>query len=89
MKRKLQNFFDQFCIKNKIIVACLPFIILSYVIVFVSVTLILYEQMRTMVYEQTRQNIIEKTKLLDTLLRNYDQMTTNYLYYTRKFPSNR
>ncbi len=83
MKRKLQNFFDQFCIKNKIIVACLPFIILSYVIVFVSVTLILYEQMRTMVYEQTRQNIIEKTKLLDTLLRNYDQMTTNYLYYTK------
>lgn len=75
MKRKLQNFFDQFCIKNKIIVACLPFIILSYVIVFVSVTLILYEQ--------TRQNIIEKTKLLDTLLRNYDQMTTNYLYYTK------
>lgn len=83
MNRKLQNFFDQFRIKNKIIVACLPFLILSYLILFLSITLILYEQMRTMVYEQTRQNIIEKTKLLDTLLHNYDQITTNYLYYTK------
>ncbi len=83
MRPKLQNFFDRFRIKNKIIVACLPFVILSYVILFLSITLIMYQQMRTMVYDQTRQNIIEKTNLLDTLLNNYDQITTNYLYYTR------
>lgn len=60
MRPKLQNFFDRFRIKNKIIVACLPFVILSYVILFLSITLIMYQQMRTMVYDQTRQNIIEK-----------------------------
>ena len=83
MKPRLQNFFDRFRIKNKIIVACLPFLILSYVILFLSITLIMYQQMRTMVYDQTRQNIIEKTNLLNTLLNNYDQITTNYLYYTK------
>jgi len=36
-----------------------------------------------MVYDQTRQNIIEKTNLLNTLLNNSDQITTNYLYYTK------
>ncbi len=63
--------------------ACLPFLILSYVILFLSITLIMYQQMRTMVYDQTRQNIIEKTNLLNTLLNNSDQITTNYLYYTK------
>lgn len=83
MKPRLQNFFDRFRIKNKIIVACVPFLILSYVILFLSITLIMYQQMRTMIYDQTRQNIIEKTNLLNTLLNNYDQITTNYLYYTK------
>lgn len=57
MKSILQNFFDRFRIKNKIIVACLPFLILSYIILFLSITLIMYQQMKTTVYEQTRQDI--------------------------------
>lgn len=83
MKPILQNFFDRFRIKNKIIIACLPFLILSYIILFLSITLNMYQQMKTMVYEQTRQNIIEKTNLLNALLNNYEQITTNYLYYTK------
>lgn len=83
MKQKLHSFFDQLCIKNKIIVACIPFLLISYIILFLSITLIMYNQMKTMIYEQTQQNIIAKANLLNATLKNYDQMTTNYLYYTK------
>ena len=83
MKQKLHSFFDQLCIKNKIIVACIPFLLISYIILFLSITLIMYNQMKTMIYEQTQQNIIAKANLLNATLKNYDQLTTNYLYYTK------
>lgn len=82
MREKLQKFFDRFTIKKKIVIACIPFLLISYIILFLSVTLIMYHQMKNMVYEQTEQNITEKTKLLDQTLHNYEKITTRYLYYT-------
>lgn len=84
MKKKLNAFFDRFSIKNKIIIACIPFLIISYLILFLSMTLIFYQQMKNMVYDQTQQNITEKTKLLNQIMDNYEQITTNYLYYTKE-----
>lgn len=81
IKNKLENFFDRLSIRNKIMAACLPFMLISYVILFASVTLIMYQQMKSQVYSQTRQNIIEKANLLNTTLNTYDQITTNFLYY--------
>src|SRR5699024_10420843 len=83
MKKNLNAFFDKFSIKNKIIIACIPFLIISYLILFLSMTLIFYQQMKNMVYDQTQQNITEKTKLLNQIMDNYEKITTNYLYYTK------
>lgn len=82
MKEKLQKFFEKFTIKKKIVIACIPFLLISYIILFLSVTLIMYYQMKNMVFEQTKQNIREKTRLINQKLDNYDKITTNYLYYT-------
>lgn len=83
MKTKIQNFFNQLKIKNKIIVACLPFILLSYVILFISVSLIMYNQMKQRVLDQTQQNIIEKVNFINAKLTDYDLITSGFLYYTQ------
>lgn len=83
MKTKTQNFFNQLKIKNKIIVACLPFILLSYVILFISVLLIMYNQMKQRVLDQTQQNIIEKVNFINAKLTDYDLITSGFLYYTQ------
>ncbi|WP_230398449.1 sensor histidine kinase [Novisyntrophococcus fermenticellae] len=83
MKTKIQNFFNHLKIKNKIIVACLPFILLSYVILFISVSLIMYNQMKQRVLDQTQQNIIEKVNFINAKLTDYDLITSGFLYYTQ------
>lgn len=83
MKSKIQNFFNQLKIKNKIIAACLPFILISYVILFISVSLIMYHQMKQRVLDQTQQNIIEKVNFLNAKLTDYDLITSDFLYYTQ------
>lgn len=80
---KLQNFFNRLKIKNKIIAACLPFILLSYVILFISISLIMYNQMKQRVLEQTQQNIIEKVDFINTKLTDYDLITSDFLYFTQ------
>ena len=77
MKEKLQKFFEKFTIKKKIVIACIPFLLISYIILFLSVTLIMYYQMKNMVFEQTKQNIREKTRLINQKLDNYDKITSD------------
>lgn len=86
MRNKLQTllnlFLDRFTIQNKIIVSCLPFILLSYLMIFLSIVMMMFSQSKTIVYEQTEQNIIEKASLINTTLKNYDLLMEKFLYYS-------
>lgn len=82
MKRWICDLFGRLKIKNKILVSCLPFVIISYIIIFFSITVIMFNQLKSMVYNQTEQNIIEKTNLINTTLSNYAQATAKFLYYS-------
>lgn len=40
MKEKLQKFFEKFTIKKKIVIACIPFLLISYIILFLFVLMV-------------------------------------------------
>lgn len=90
MLRKEEGKFHKFCrriygklsIRSKLMVSCLPFVILGYVVIFCGITALMFSHMKEMVYEQTEQNIIEKTNLINATLSGYEQSTTKFLYYT-------
>lgn len=81
-KGRLYKFYGKLTIRNKLLISCLPFVILGYFLIFYSTTVIMFDQMKQMVYEQTEQNVMEKKKLVNTLLDNYNQATIKFLYYT-------
>ncbi|QOV18794.1 histidine kinase [Blautia liquoris] len=81
MKRMVYEFFGKLKIKNKILCFCLPFIVISDIIIL-SITAVMFRQLKNMVYDQTEQNITEKSNLLNSTFSNYDQATTKFLYYS-------
>ena len=81
-KGRLYKFYGKLTIRNKLLISCLPFVILGYFLIFYSTTVIMFDQMKQMVYDQTEQNVMEKKKLVNTLLDNYNQATIKFLYYT-------
>ena len=81
-KGRLYKFYGKLTIRNKLLISCLPFVILGYFLIFYSTTVIMLDQMKQMVYDQTEQNVMEKKKLVNTLLDNYNQATIKFLYYT-------
>lgn len=82
MKTCIHNLFGRLKIKNKILLSCLPFVIVGYIIIYFSITVTMFNQLKSMVYSQTEQNIIEKTNLINTTFGNYDQATAKFLYYS-------
>lgn len=83
-KGRLYKFYGKLTIRNKLLILCLPFVVLGYFLIFYSTTVIMFDQMKQMVYDQTEQNVMEKKKLVNTLLDNYNQATIKFLYYTDK-----
>ena len=81
-KGRLYKFYGKLTIRNKLLISCLPFVVLGYFLIFYSTTVIMFDQMKQMVYDQTEQNVMEKKKLVNTLLDNYNQATIKFLYYT-------
>lgn len=81
-KGRLYKFYGKLTIRNKLLILCLPFVVLGYFLIFYSTTVIMFDQMKQMVYDQTEQNVMEKKKLVNTLLDNYNQATIKFLYYT-------
>ena len=81
-KGRLYKFYGKLTIRNKLLISCLPFVVLGYFLIFYSTTVIMFDQMKQMVYDQTEQNFMEKKKLVNTLLDNYNQATIKFLYYT-------
>lgn len=81
--RKLcHTFYGKLSIRSKLMVSCLPFVILGYVVIFCGITALMFSHMKQIVYQQTEQNIVEKTNLINTTLSGYEQSTTKFLYYT-------
>ena len=74
-KGRLYKFYGKLTIRNKLLISCLPFVVLGYFLIFYSTTVIMFDQMKQMVYDQTEQNVMEKKKLVNTLLDNYNQAT--------------
>ena len=74
-KGRLYKFYGKLTIRNKLLISCLPFVVLGYFLIFYSTTVIMFDQMKQMVYDQTEQNFMEKKKLVNTLLDNYNQAT--------------
>lgn len=83
-KGRLYKFYGKLTIRNKLLISCLPFVVLGYFLIFYSTTVIMFDQMKQMVYDQTEQNVMEKKKLVNTLLDNYNQATIKFLYYTNE-----
>ena len=63
-KGRLYKFYGKLTIRNKLLISCLPFVILGYFLIFYSTTVIMFDQMKQMVYDQTEQNVMEKKKLV-------------------------
>ena len=52
-KGRLYKFYGKLTIRNKLLISCLPFVILGYFLIFYSTTVIMFDQMKQMVYDQT------------------------------------
>ena len=81
---KWHQFYGKLTIRNKLLISCIPFVILGYILIFYSTAVIMFGQMKQMVYEQTKQNIIGKRDSVNALLDNCNQVTTKFLYYTEE-----
>lgn len=81
---KIHEFYGKLTIRNKLLISCLPFVILGYILIFYGTTIIMFGQMKQMVYDQTKQNVMQKKNLINTSLDNYNQATTKFLYYTEE-----
>ena len=78
----IYRFYGRLSIRGKLLISCLPFVIIGYILIFYGVTVLMFDQMKQTVYDQTKQNILEKRNLINTSLNNYNQATIKFLYYT-------
>ena len=81
---RLHKFYGKLSIRNKLLLSCLPVVILGYALIFYSTNAIMFGKMKEMVYEQAKQNIMGKRDSVNALLENCNQATIKFLYYTEE-----
>lgn len=63
-KGRLYKFYGKLTIRNKLLILCLPFVVLGYFLIFYSTTVIMFDQMKQMVYDQTEKMLWKKRSWL-------------------------
>ena len=86
MNTKLAYILRKFRIRDKILLAILPFIAISYTVI-IMVLFSMLKHSEIIFYDQAEQNIIEKAALIDNTLSNYNSLTEKYIYYSPKVTS--
>lgn len=79
----INKFLGRFAIRYKIIIAILPFAILSNMIIIASIAFLSFSQMKSIVRQQFEQQIIDKQVSVDNYLEDIDTAVTAILYNSR------
>ena len=54
----IYRFYGRLSIRGKLLISCLPFVIIGYILIFYGVTVLMFDQMKQTVYDQTKQIIL-------------------------------
>lgn len=79
----INKFLGRFAIRYKIIIAILPFAILSNMIIIASIAFLSFSQMKSIVRQQFEQQIVDKQVSVDNYLEDIDTAVTAVLYNNR------